>query len=94
MASDPPKDEPADLPLVAGVDVASALVEMDKRVAAAAVEAAIAGEVRSTEVVEAAPAAPAEPPEPVSPAKEWGAAVVLMIVFAFICATFISMLRS
>jgi hypothetical protein len=109
MASDPPKDlpvegeeaiaeapaevEPAALPVVAGIDVAAALVEMDARVAAAALQAALAGDSPAP-VAEVVDAAPKEPPEPVSPAKEWAAAVALMIVFAFICATFISMLRS
>lgn len=44
-----------------------------------------------------APAAPAEaavPPEPVSPVKEWAVAVAIMIVFAIICAQFITFLRS
>lgn len=36
----------------------------------------------------------AKPPaEPVSPAKEWGAAVVLMIVLGLISAAFVSVLR-
>jgi hypothetical protein len=43
-----------------------------------------------------APATPPPPPpaEPVSPVKEWAVAVALMIVFAIICAQFITFLRS
>jgi len=99
MASDPPNDPPLEggtepepvMAPVAGIDVAAALVEIDARVAAAAAHAAITGEPIVAEVVDEGPVAP---PEPVSPAKEWAAAVVLMVVFGFICAAFISMLRS
>ena len=37
--------------------------------------------------------APAAPAEPVSPAKEWAAAIVLMIVLALISAAFMSAFR-
>jgi hypothetical protein len=40
-----------------------------------------------------APAPAPAPAEPVSPAKEWGAAIVLMIVFALMCASFLSYFR-
>ena len=33
------------------------------------------------------------PAEPASPAKEWGLAVILMVVFATICFMFMSYLR-
>ena len=42
----------------------------------------------------AVPAVPAAPAEPVSPVKEWAIAVALMIVFAIICAQFITFLRA
>lgn len=49
-------------------------------------------EVAPAEAV--APAPPPAPAEPVSPVKEWAVAVALMIVFAIICAQFITFLRS
>jgi hypothetical protein len=70
--------------------VAAALgrdISLDPADVAAAEQAAAASEH--------APAAvpPSAPAEPVSPAKEWGAAVALMIVFALMCASFLSYFR-
>jgi hypothetical protein len=57
--------------------------------------AGVAAAERAAAGAEHAPAAgpPSAPAEPASPAKEWGAAIALMIVFAAMCAAFLSYFR-
>lgn len=57
-------------------------------------EATAAPDPPAEAVAPAAEPAPVVPPEPVSPVKEWAVAVAIMIVFAIICAQFITFLRS
>ncbi len=83
MPSDPPIDPPSEA--TAAPDPPA--------------EAVVPAPVEPVEPVEAAapapaPVVPAPPAEPVSPVKEWAVAVALMIVFAIICAQFITFLRS
>ena len=101
--SDLPKDAPAtDSPAVAAEPVAAEPVAAEPVAAVVVTKTVVMTEVVVTEVVttagsvsdavDAPPVAPA-PAEPVSPAKEWAAAVVLMIVLALISAAFMSAFR-
>lgn len=64
---------------------------------AATLEAAASTEIEppaSGDALSAPKAEPAEPPEPVSPAKEWGAALVMMVIFAAVALAFVSLLKN
>jgi|GEM_PF-4200185 len=90
-APDPPYAAPAaDPPPAAAADVAREPVPATPSI----VEAPPLS-TNPVEAIDAAAAAPAPPPEaPVSRAKEWGVAILLMLVFAMIGAAFLSVLRS
>jgi hypothetical protein len=91
MASEPPKDEPtaevttaAAVTSEAGEDAAPSAPNevLDALVAR---DAALAAEM--------APRPASAPSKPSTPAQEWGVAIVLMIVFGFICVAFMSFFR-
>jgi len=82
MPSDPPNDAKA--------APAEALAPQEEPAEAVAAAASVVAEAAEP----AALAPPAVPPEPVSKVKEWAVAVAIMIVFAMICAQFVTFLRS
>jgi hypothetical protein len=95
MPSEPPQDSPQDAPVVARPPAEAAKAEPIAPVAPTDVALVDAAAVAAEPVASAPadPIAPVKPAEPASPAKEWATAVVVMIVFAFICAAFISVWR-
>lgn len=96
MPPEPPQDPPQDAPKVippAPAEAAKAepIAPVTPTDVALVDDAAVAAE--PVVAGPADPLAPAAAVEPPSPAKEWATAVVLMILFAFICAAFVSFWR-
>ena len=92
----------SDAQLAAASNVLDALLEADRRAQDPALilaaREAVRAEMRAEEEAARAAAGPSAasrgaPEEPVSPAKEWGAAIVLMVVFALLGGAFLSFLR-
>ena len=99
MAAETPKDEPAPVPAQSDGDAKGSTAEVEAEVAADEPLAEPNKVLDALVARDAALAVPVSPPSvvtasrPRSAATEWGAAIVLMILFAFICVAFMSFFR-